>query len=152
MIIWKTEKLAEQLVNTRLTERQKIQYYLAGIYLQLIGVAIPSYFWGSKIDKLGLVSYALGAGIVTYSIQKIFKINKDIDGKNIIERLAVLSFPAFLKTTILYWVIYFVFLFIYEITNNILIFQFFCFVILPFYYWFGFEIIASALKKQCITS
>jgi len=152
MIFWKTENLAKELVNTRLTERNKIQYYLAVIYLQLISSAIPSYFWGSKLDNSGLFSYFLGAVVATYCILRIFQINKRIDGRNLIERLAILSFPAFLKSTILYWIIYFAFSVIYAITHNMIIFQVFSFFILSFYYWFGFELIAIALKKQCFTN
>jgi hypothetical protein len=149
MIFWKTEQLANELVNTKLTERNKIQYYLAIIYLQLISSAIPSYFWGSKLDNLGLFSYFLGAVVATYCILRIFHINKEIDGRNMIERLAILSFPAFFKSTILYWIIYFAFSVIYAINHNMMIFQVFSFLILPFYYWVGFELIAIALQKQC---
>ncbi len=149
MIIWQIDKLADALVNGRITENIKIRYYLALIFLQIVGTAIPAYLWGSKIDKLGLVSYILGAGVASYYVIRIFHINNGIDGENIIERLTILSFPAFLKSTLLYWALYFVFSIIYVLTENMVIFQVYAFLILPFYFWFGFELIANSLKKQC---
>jgi hypothetical protein len=143
-------ELASLLIANELTEKDKIKYYLAAIYLQLAATGVPAYFWGIKLDNIGIVSYAIGAIVATTCLLTINNVNETIDGKNIIERLAVLSFPAFLQSIVLYWVIYFGVTIIY-ITTKIEIFLFiFLLIGLSFYFWFGFELIRKALKKNSV--
>jgi hypothetical protein len=148
MEFWKIEKLAISLVNNELTEEIKLKYYLSLLYLQLLCAGIPAYLWGSKLDNLGVLSYFLGGIVATIYIIKINEVNKKIDDKNIIERLAVLSFPAFLQSIVLYWILYFTVVSIYTALKIEIFLYVFRLLGFPFYYWFGFELIRKALVKR----
>ena len=148
MIFWNVDNLATSLINGKLSEREKVRYYIALIYFQLIATAIPTYFFGSQIDGLGLIPYLICAVIATTSINSISDTNRKIDGENIIERLAILGFPAFIKATVIYWFLYIVFSVIFWVTNNMNIFLLFSYLGIPLYYWLGFDFIKKSLIKK----
>lgn len=148
MIIWNVDRLATSLINQTLSEKEKVNYYLALIYLQLLGTAIPAYLFGTKLDKLGIISCLICAVIATASINSISAINMKVDGKNTIERLAILGFPAFFKCTVIYWCLYFLFSILYWLTHNMSIFLVFGYLGTPFYYWLGFHYIRKSLMNN----
>lgn len=152
MIIWKIDLLASKLLNSELTEKEKIRYYLALIYLQILSTAIPAYLWGSKIDTIGLLTYGISAAIATFMIMSIFCINAEIDGENLIERLVILGLPSFVRSTVAYWSLYITFPVIYWITNSINLFNIFAYLGAPFYYWIGFEFIRRTLNTKIAKS
>ena len=143
-------RLAKSLVAGELNESEKIKYYLAAIYLQLINAGIPAYFWGSKLDNVGAVSFGLGAIVATLCIVTIKNVNDKIDGRNVIERLSILSFPAFLQSIALYLVVYLGITALYVVTGVQSIYFIFSLLGLSFYYWVGFELIRKALMKNIV--
>lgn len=140
-------KLAKSLLNDELTEVVKVRYYLANIYLQLISVAIPMYLWGMRLDLIGLISYGLAAIVATFSVISICEANKEIDNKNILERLVILGFPAFLYGIIVYWALYLAVGVAYAILEKEIIIKVYALIGLPFYYWYALGMIRTALKK-----
>ena len=148
MIFWNVDRLATSLIEDSLSENEKVNYYLALVYLQLLGSAIPAYFFGTKLDELGIFSYLICAVIATASINSILTTNNRIDEKNTIERLAILGFPAFFKATFVYWCLYFLFSVIYWVTKNMNIFLVFSYLGTPFYFWLGFYYIRKSLMKN----
>lgn len=150
MLQLRVSKLAKALLADELTEKDKIKYYLAAIYLQLIAAGVPAYFWGFKLDNVGVFSYLIGAVVATLCVFTIKNVNDGIDGKYIIERLAILTFPAFLQSIIAYWIMYFGITVVYLLTKLEIGFYLFGLIGLPFYYWYGFELIRKALNRHCV--
>lgn len=141
------ENLSKSLLKNELSEFEKTKYYIAALYLQLLNIGLPAYFWGFKLDSLGLISYILAALVGTYCIIAICRVNDKIDGKNIIERLVVLGFPAFIRALVLYWLLYFILAVVaYNIGQDVIL-RFFGFAGMPFFYWVGFEQIRINLIK-----
>lgn len=148
MIFWKIDLLANKLLNSELTEKDKIKYYIALMYLQILSVAIPGYLWGSKIDVKGILTYGISAAIASVMITSIYYINAKIDGKNVIERLVIMGLPAFIKSTVIYWSLYIAFSVLYWVTKSMNLFNIFSYLGTVFYYWIGFELIRRSLKKK----
>jgi hypothetical protein len=148
MNLFDIDKLTKSLLNEELTEVVKVRYYIATLCLQLISSAVPLYLWGMRLDAFGLISYALGAIVATLSIISICEVNKEIDNKYILERLVVLGFPAFFYGIILYWVLYFAVIFAHAILEKDMTFHIYAIVGLPFYYWYVFNKIRTALIRN----
>ncbi len=107
MRLWSSRLLERELAEGCLSEREKVKYLLlpliAGSLLSApIYLITPNY---GVIPPLAEKAYIflgnIALSIVTfYGIRMGYRTNKNIDGKNFIERYIILSLPIFVKFTV----------------------------------------------------
>lgn len=96
MRIWNTKKLRGELLSGDVSEREKMQYFLATMILYSVsgqlsgGEYSGGYFWAGLIS---VVSVTIIGIIISY------KSNNKGDGVNFIERFICISWPITIKIT-----------------------------------------------------
>jgi hypothetical protein len=116
MIFWNTNKLAEQLRNNELSQREILSYYIFDAvvigfisYLPTDPNTLPdSFFFG--------IAFIM-AVINLFGLLNLADINEKGDGKNIVERLVCLSVPVSLKLLSLWIAILILFIILKEVVS-----------------------------------
>ncbi|KZN39314.1 hypothetical protein N480_00365 [Pseudoalteromonas luteoviolacea S2607] len=149
MYFWNLKSLAKELIEDNIHDWQKVKYYLATLYLGLFSQGVLAYFIGWRLDALGFASYIPAAFIVYFYVAKIYNSTKSIEGKiSPLELFVVLGFPATMRATVGFWVIYFVLLLLYGILETSYTYlAIFHFALVPVYYWYFFHCIEKSIES-----
>ena len=101
MRLWSSEILEIELARGQLSEREKVKYLLLPIlFVAFIGGPItwiaPRYgLRPPRSDILvALLNSLLMVAVTIYGIRKAYRANQQIDGRNFIERYAILVLPV----------------------------------------------------------
>ena len=106
MIFFSSKKLEAKLAHNQLSDWEKVKYMLFQ-YLSVLLVGGPVFLirpqYGPRppfpTSLAGPIGGILLAIITYWWIKHIYLTNKEIAGKNFIERYTILSFPVFMKFT-----------------------------------------------------
>lgn len=108
MILFSQSKVEKMLASGSFSEWEKAKYFLvAPIITALLGGPVflikPRYgIQPPPINSLATLAGGILVAIATYlGIRHLYRTNELIDGKNFIERCAVLSVPVFIKFTVI---------------------------------------------------
>lgn len=148
MQFWNLNPLAKDLIQNKVHDWQKTKYYLATLYLGLLSQGVLAYFIGWRLDALGFASYIPTAFIVYIYVARIYRVTTELsEYTSPIEFLIVLGFPATVRVTTGFWVIYFALLLLYGVLDTPYTFlAVFHFVLVPVYYWYFFYCIEKSIK------
>ena len=148
MYFWNLNPLAKDLIQHKVHDWQKIKYYLATLYIGLLSQGSLAYFIGWRLDSLGFASYIPAALIVYIYVARIYRSITELTEKTSpLELLIVLGFPATVRVTIGFWVIYFVLLLLYGVLETSYTYlAIFHFALVPIYYWYFFYCIERSIK------
>lgn len=105
MYFWKVNALAEDLKNRRVTQRQKMQYYLANTLLYLSSVYITGLI-AVKPNLLTGINILLGLAITAGGILLCYKANSQGDDEEFIDRMVCLSWPISMRMIVVLIPIY----------------------------------------------
>ena len=107
-----------------------------------------AYLVGFSTDEIGVFSYFVAAIIIYFLVVKIFKFVSELQSTSFIEVLIVLGFPALVKVTVGFWIIYFALLIAYGTFGaSYFLLQVFHALFAPVYYWAFFYIIYKGLVR-----
>ena len=101
MYFWKTQQLADDIKNNKISEKSKMYYYL--IMMVLLNLAIYSFLIGdlNAVDMTIVIGEMLS--IITVTITGIlitFKTNKGQEGADYMARMTMLGLPIGIKVLV----------------------------------------------------
>lgn len=96
MYIWKTAKLATEIKENTLTEKDWKQYFLAGSILITISIYLTQLAARTNTESL-IVEAVLMVAIAVIGINIAFKTNQNNNGSNFVARITALTFPISIK-------------------------------------------------------
>ena len=149
MYFWNLKPLAKDFIENKIHDWQKIKYYLATLYLGLLSQGVLAYFIGWRLDALGFASYIPAAFIAYFYVAKIYRSTQKLTEQHSpLELLIVLGFPATVRVTIGFWVLYFVLLLLYGVLDTPYTYlAMFHFALVPVYYWYFFYCIEKSIES-----
>ena len=100
MYFWKVNALVEDLKNRRVSQRQKMHYYLALTLLSLIYVYITGLI-AVKPNLLTGINILLGLSITAGGILLCYKANSQGDDEEFIDRIVCLSWPISVRMIVI---------------------------------------------------
>ena len=110
MIFFSSKKLEAKLAHNQLSDWEKAKYMVFLCLAEIlfggpVFLVRPQYGPRPPFpNSLAMLIGGIIMAVITYWwIKRIYLTNKEIDGKNFIERFTVLSFPVFMKFTV--WLI-----------------------------------------------
>lgn len=93
MYWWRASKLAEELREGRVTEKERFKYFLATFILWNVAVPLIVYSSG-PFDFDRLISAALNLSVIVTGIILCYRVNKRGDDVDFIPRMICLGWPA----------------------------------------------------------
>ena len=104
MILWKVEKLAQQLKLNELSEWQKMKYLLWDAVLMSFALGIMNmsdHYASSTRTSYGILFLLIECILVYLLVEKAFLMNDKGDGKAFIERFTCLAFPISIRVSVM---------------------------------------------------
>lgn len=98
MYFWNTEALSEDIKNSKLTENDWKNYYLAGLIFLTLSIYIIALSPKENISSV-LIEAILMVGIIIFGVSITFNTHKASDNNvaNYISKMTALSFPLSVK-------------------------------------------------------
>ncbi len=106
MYFWKVNALVEDLKNQRVSQRQKMYYYLADTVLAFIAIYTGSLV-ASKPNVLTAIEFLLGLSITVTGVLLCYEANRQGDDAEFIDRMVCLSWPIMVRLIVIMPIIYF---------------------------------------------
>jgi hypothetical protein len=117
MYWWNVSKLAEDLTNDRVTERERFKYYLADAIVMNAVVQLVIYV-GQPFTMWYALSSLAAVVISIVGIVLCYRVNKAGDDADFIERIVCLGWPVTIKLAVLFGVIMIVIAIVGEIMTQ----------------------------------
>jgi hypothetical protein len=108
MYWWYVSKLAEDLREGRVTEKQRFNYFLATCATWVLAAQLFSYA-GSALCAENLVSSTMMLALTALGIALCYKINKGGDNADFVPRMICLGWPISIRVAVTYSAILLVF-------------------------------------------
>jgi hypothetical protein len=104
---WNVKAAAHDLREHRLSEWEKVRYLIAAAILQLVLAAVPRFLFGNYSPSTpGVLGYFIAMAVVVIGFRTLFRLNAQGDGIDFITRYMVLAFPATVRVSAVFWLLY----------------------------------------------
>ncbi len=100
MYWWNMAKLAEDLREGRVTEKEKLKYLLATFVAWNLIVDLFLYF-GGPFGVKNVIPLAVNGIMTVWGILACYRINKQRDGRDFISRMICLGWPSGIRSTVI---------------------------------------------------
>lgn len=151
MNIWNTNQLATDLACEALSQKQKVQYYVACFYLQIASTVLPMFFLGYSyyLNIVTFASFMVTLVVFHLGALRVYRACSGYKKASVLDTIVVLSLPVSIRVQIVYWLAYgIISILLAEQQSAAYIWLIYSFSAMPVMVWFQFYLIERAVNKN----